>query len=204
MQKLSSKTNYDNNSIQVVTMKRYLLAAALMTLAANVPANQWSGNVNFLLGAKVLEESEWAPVDEHAAFGVLIDFKQKQWPVSIAIDLLGSYSEETELGVKFEGTTSEFDLGVRKIWDVQGSSIRPYVGGGLALVSGEFKGIGFTTASQDDDGTGIWLNGGIYWTLGPHFNLGLDFRVSTADVTLFGVEVDAGGTSGGLLLGYHW
>lgn len=185
-------------------MNKNILAVALTLFFISANANAWTGNVNFFLGGKTLEENDWAPVDQQAEFGVLVDFKQQNWPVSIALDFLGSVDEATELGVNFEGSTSEFDVGVRKIWEVSGSSIRPYVGGGLAFVNAEFKGTAFTTISQDDNGTGIWLNGGVYWTLGQHFNLGLDLRYSQADVTLFGVDIDAGGTHAGVILGYHW
>jgi hypothetical protein len=41
-------------------------------------------------------------------------------------------------------------------------------------------------------------------TLGQSFNLGFDLRYSSADITLGGFEVEAGGTYAGLLLGYHW
>lgn len=187
-------------------MKKFIiaLALALALFAVNAHANQWSGNVNFLLGVKSMDSADWEPVDDHAAFGVMVDFKQQDWPISIALDFLGSYGEETVGIVKFEGSTSEFNAGVRKIWEVSGSSIRPFLGGGIAFVRGEVKATDFITVSVDDNGTGIWLDGGIYWTLGQSFNLGFDLRYSTADVTLAGFEVDAGGTYGGLLLGYHW
>ena len=185
-------------------MKKFIIALTLALFAVNAHANQWTGNVNFLLGVKALESNEWAPVEDHAAFGILVDFRKQEWPVSIAIDFLGSYSEKTELGVKFEGSTSEINAGVRKIWEVSGTSMRPYIGGGIAFINGEFKGTAGTSISENDNGTGVWLNGGIYWTLGQSFNLGFDLRYSTADVTLFGVEADAGGSYGGLLLGYHW
>ena len=175
-----------------------------MLFFINANANEWTGNVNFFLGQKTLEENDWAPADEQAEFGVLVDFKQSHWPVSIAIDLLGSIDKVTVSGVDIEGSTSEFDIGVRKIWEVANSSIRPYIGGGLAFINAEIKATGFNTVSQDDNGTGIWLNGGVYWTLGQHFNLGLDLRYSQADVTVFGVDVDAGGTHAGIILGYHW
>jgi len=44
----------------------------------------------------------------------------------------------------------------------------------------------------------------VYWKLAEHFKIGLEGKVSTADVTLFGVEVDAGGGHLGLLAGFHW
>jgi len=99
-------------------------------------------------------------------------------------------------------------VGVRKIWKVAGSSIRPYIGGGLAYINAEIRRqdiIFFApTVSDKDSGTGIWLNGGVYWTLNQSFNLGLDLRYSQADVTLFGVDGEAGGTHVGIMLGYHW
>ena len=185
-------------------MKKNILATILMLFFINSPANAWTGNVNFFLGGKSLDENDWAPVDQHAEFGVLVDFRQQDWPVSIALDFLGSTEEATELGLNVEGTTTEFDVGVRKIWGAEGSTIRPYIGGGLAFVNAEFKVTSGFPVSDDDNGTGIWLNGGVYWTLGQHFNLGLDLRYSQADVTLFDVDVDAGGTHAGIILGYHW
>jgi len=185
-------------------MKKNILAVALMLLFASANANAWTGNVNAFLGQKTLDEDDWGTLDKQPEFGVLVDFKQPDWPVSIAIDFLVSADDTTESGILIEGMTSEFDIGVRKIWEVSGSPIRPYIGGGLAFVGAELKATSFGTITEDDNGTGIWLNGGVYWTLGQSFNLGLDLRYSQADVTLFGVEGEAGGTHVGVILGYHW
>ena len=175
-------------------MKKNILAVALMLFFVSANAIAWTGNVNAFLGQKTLDKDDWVPADEQAEFGVLVDFKQSEWPVSIAIDLLASVDEVTVAGVTVEASTTEFDVGVRKIWEVSGSSIRPYIGGGIAFVGAEIKETSFTNISVDDNGTGIWLNGGIYWTLGQSFNLGLDLRYSQADVTLFGIDAEAGGT----------
>ncbi len=185
-------------------MKKNVLAVVLMLFFASANANAWTGNVNAFLGQKTLEEDDWAPLDKQAEFGVLVDFKQPDWPVSIALDFLGSYDEAIALGFNFEGTTSEFDVGVRKIWDVSGSTIRPYIGGGLAFINAELKITTYPTITDDDNGTGIWFGGGVYWALGPHFNLGFDLRYSKADVTVYDVDVEAGGTHAGVTLGYHW
>jgi len=56
----------------------------------------------------------------------------------------------------------------------------------------------------DDSSIGIWLNGGIYWTLGEAFNLGFELAYSHAKVTVFGEDANAGGGHAGILLGYHW
>jgi hypothetical protein len=48
------------------------------------------------------------------------------------------------------------------------------------------------------------LNGGIYWTLNQYFNLGFDLRYTDADVTFISTDIEAGGTTAGIFLGYHW
>ncbi len=185
-------------------MKKNILVIVLMLFSISASANEWTGNVNFFLGQKTLDKEDWDFINKQPEFGVLVDFKQQDWPVSIAIDILGSSDDGTESGVLIEGQTSEINIGVRKIWVTPGSSIKPYIGGGVALINAEIKATGFTSISEDDNGTGIWLGGGIYWTLGQTFNIGLDLRYSQADVTLFGETGEAGGTHAGLMLGYHW
>lgn len=185
-------------------MARKILGVMLMLFVVNAHAGGYTGNVNFFLGQKSLDSDDWSPLDEQGEFGVLVDFRQSHWPVSVAIDILVSADEATELGIRFEGITSEINGGIRKIWEVSGSSFRPYIGGGLAIISAELEGTSFTTVSDDDSSLGIWLNGGVYWTLGRSFNLGLDLRYSRAEVNIFGVDVEAGGAHAGLILGYHW
>ena len=75
------------------------------------------------------------------------------------------------------------------------------IGGGISFINGEFSA---PWISDDDNGVGIWLGGGVYWTLAGQFNIGLEAKFSTADVTLFGVDADAGGGHFGLLIGFHW
>lgn len=185
-------------------MRNMFLALMLMSFVASAGASQWTGNVNFFLGQKSLDSDDWGTLDEQGAFGVLVDFRQENWPVSIALDFLGSADDTTRLGNTIDGMTTEFNAGIRKIWEISGSSVRPYLGGGIAFINAELERTNVFVVKDDDSGTGLWLNGGIYWTLGQHFNLGLDLRYSEADVTLFGVNGEAGGGFAGLLLGYHW
>jgi len=162
--------------------------------------SDWTGNVNFFLGAKALDEDEWEPVEEQTEFGVEIDFRQQNWPVSIAIDILGAADDNTFAGFDVESKTSELNIGVRKIWD-KSPIVRPFIGGGVSFITGEFEAFG---VSEDDSAIGFWLGGGVYWTLSEHFNLGMELKVSSAEVTLFGVDANAGGGHFGLLIGYHW
>lgn len=200
-------------------MKRlnWILAALFISMAAPAFA---VNNINIFLGQKTLDSSDWGassylgyglPLDEQGEFGVLMDFAGYNWPVSIAVDLLGSAREEDFYSTTWgpgttTASTSELDVGVRKIFDIYGTSLHPYVGGGLALITGRIEDDYYYYGITDDEdtGLGIWLNGGIYWSFAEHFNLGVDLRVSDADVTLYGETVNAGGTHGGLMFGYRW
>ena len=178
----------------------FLITTCFLFSIPNVAiCEDWTGNINVFLGAKALED-EWEPAEEQSEFGIEFDFKQDGWPVSIAIDYLSGSGDGTLGGIEFESETSELNLGVRKIWDTS-PRVRPFIGGGIAFITGEFSGLGL---SEEDDAVGAWIGGGVYWTLGEHFNLGLEGKYSSADVTLFGLEVDAGGGHFGLLVGYHW
>ena len=70
-----------------------------------------------------------------------------------------------------------------------------------AEMEAEVYGLGVFSA---DDAMGFWIEGGIHWTLAEHFNIGFDVRWSKAEVTINGVDGEAGGSHAGLLLGYHW
>ena len=182
--------------------------------APAVLAQDMTGNINVFLGAKALDEDDWEPVEDQSEFGIKLDLRSKDWPVNIAIDYLASKSDEEsvllfdpDLGtveLELEGETSELNLGVRKIWD-HFPYVRPFIGGGLSFITAEAKGSALgVTISDDDSGVGIWIDGGVYWTLADHFNIGLEAAFSSAEVTLFDVDVEAGGGHFGILAGYHW
>ncbi|MDH3403173.1 MAG: outer membrane beta-barrel protein [Acidobacteriota bacterium] len=187
-----------------------LLAALVVALPNAALAQGWTGNVNALVGAKELDKNDWEPLESQDEVGILVDFKRAGWPVSIAVDFLRSDAKETMidpasgLAATIEGETQEFDVGIRKIWD-RSAKARPYIGGGLALISAEISAeVLGVRVSAKDDAQGAWIGGGVYWTLGKAFNLGFDVRYSQADVKFLGVDGDAGGTHAGLLLGFHW
>jgi len=191
----------------------WLLIPGLAMSQSSSNPDDWTGNVNVFLGAKMLDKDDWEPVDEQFEAGVLIDFKQKSWPVSIAIDFLRSSDEEDvsfavlnfgTFSFNLEGNTTEFNLGVRKIWDNL-TMVHPFVGGGLAVINAEVKGTALgVSVSEDDTGVGVWLEGGAYVTLSEHFNIGAEARWSKAEVTLFNVDGEAGGFHIGALLGFRW
>ena len=182
------------------------LAGVVAVMAGASPA-VWAkaeGHVNFFLGVKTLDEDDWQPIEDQGALGAEISIGQDTWPIFIAIDPFFSGGTEEEAGFDLTGATSELAIGVRKIWNVD--NVHPYVGGGPSLLSGSFEVETPFGADFDDDDTtlGWWLGGGVFWRLGSRFNIGVAARFSRGEVTLFDVDVQAGGLQGGLLLGWGW
>lgn len=162
--------------------------------------SEWTGNINGFFGFKYLDEVEWDPTDEQDEYGIEFDIGKKSWPVSIAVEYLSGSGDGEVFGIDFESDTSELNIGIKGIWGGY-SNTRPFVGGGLSFLNAEF---GDAVIKEEDDAVGIWISGGVYWILGEHFNLGIEGKFSTAEVELFGVEVDGGGGHIGALLGFHW
>lgn len=174
---------------------------------------RWTGNVNFFLGIKTLDDDDWEPIEEQGEAGISVDFRQQSWPINLVVEYLHSASDEEDavvcdslgcFNLEAEGETSEVNIGFRKIWDSD-HTVRPFLGGGVSFMKAEFtlSALG-VEVSASDSGMGFWLGGGVYWTLSDHFNLGLEAKLSTADVNFEGIESDAGGFHLGLLAGYHW
>jgi hypothetical protein len=81
------------------------------------------------------------------------------------------------------------------------SIVRPFIGGGIAFINAEARGTALgISVSDDNTGVGVWIDGGAYFSLCKHFNIGADVRWSKAEVTLFNVDREARGLHFGLLL----
>ncbi len=188
-----------------------ILALAVVPPAVLAGSN---GHVNFFLGQKSLDKDDWEPVEDQPEFGAVMSFGQDDWPIHIAVDVLGSADDASMfdplLGdVDLTAATFEVCVGVRKIWVK--NSLHPYVGGGLALVGAAAElDSDFGDEDADDSGVGAWVGGGVFWRLGKRFNIGGDLRWSNAEVDLdFGdglvtPDLKAGGVHAGLLLGFGW
>lgn len=195
-------------SLRIAGLLAILLSPAAASRAAAAEEKSWTGDLNMFLGGKRLEKDDWEPADKQGEFGVQVDFRRRNWPLNIAVDLLGAVGEgKVPFGsgnISVESRTSELNMGIRKIWD-NAPHVRPFIGGGLsfarASVSFSSSGIPFEVSG---DGTGVWLGGGVFWTLGGSFNIGFELKSSSAKARIAGVEVAAGGRHFGLLLGYHW
>ena len=208
---------------------RWLLVAVGLALLTGWAPVRAETNLNFVLGGKLLDSEDWPGGDSQGSLAFLSTFGPRSWPVQVAIDVVGSGSAEDSFnisrpGIEIRGdevlqSTFEFDVGVRKIWRV--GNARPFVGGGLAIIwAQQERAIFFpppfdhegheslprppVIVSDSDEAPGGWVDGGIFWRLGKRFNLGLEARFSAAEVSLSGRDVQAGGVSLGMILGWGW
>lgn len=184
------------------------------------------GDANAILGQRAVNDGpiDEAGVEGQLAIGVQVSL-DLNGPVDLAVDLLTSSDNQTQefqaadpLRFTTEIDTVELDLGVRKFW---GERAQPYVGGGVAWIQMDVKqtlagSVGpaepFIDVIVDDSDSkiGYWLNAGFQYRVGEHFNVGADLRYSDAEATFTPraggapIDLDAGGTQIGVLLGYHW
>lgn len=169
-------------------------------------AGDWTGHVNFMIGQSYLGDGKWGSLDRQDAFGLEIDFRNRDWPVNIAIDMVGCTKEEDSLVpgtgrvIRQSADISELDLGVRKFLD-QGPFFHPFVGGGIALAAAERQILG---TEYDGDGVGLWLDAGISLAVTSHFNVGVELRYSWAEVDLGPERINTGGVTAGALFGFRW
>lgn len=158
-------------------------------------AGEWTGNVGGYLGQKTLNDKGWPQHDEQGSIGMALDFMKKNWPISLAVDLLGTGDEGESGSDKQEVYTAEAHIGLRMIFEllIPDCKLRPYVRGGVAFIHTEDKNrVGDLTAMDDGSGCGYWVGTGTY------------FRVSEAEVEVFGEEREAGGLLVSFGAGYHW
>lgn len=183
---------------------RVLLAGVVVLFtglaSVGIASARTVGDLNFVIGQKFFDDDEWGSIDEHDAFGIELTWGNADWPFLIATDIIYSTTDENVLGVDIDGTTIEFDFGVRKIW--QRGNARPYIGGGLAYISGEIDFAG--SKILDESELGGWVGGGVYWRVGRRFNIGAALRYSSAETDIPGGDLNLGGTTFGLTLGWGW
>lgn len=194
-------------------MRRLFFAGVLVVHLALLAgyAQAWSGSVGLLYGQKSLSSSDWkidevtrtGNLAEHTMYGLHADIADARWPVRAALAIIGSDATQVLWANVADANTLEIQAGVKKIWDLE-FPVEPYVAGGLAHISGTIK-EGFTRqTSESDSAIGYWINAGLYWRFSRLFSAGVDFRYSSAKITLYDQTFDAGGRHMALSVNYHW
>jgi hypothetical protein len=170
--------------------------------------DDWTGNASLMLGGLSLKNSSWWPAEKQNVAGIQFDVGQADWPLNLAVNVLGGSGEGVIFAPGGQTTvvsrTGELDLGARGIW-APTKRLRPYLGGGVAFVNATMEldtAAGRSTYS--DGGVGIWLDCGVYVTLRDAFNVGLDFRISGANIHLDGQDTSTNNGALSLIAGYHF
>jgi len=189
--------------MNTLPLKKLLTMALVLT--AFVPAlqaDEWDGDLNVVLGAKRLDSNPWKPIDSQPSFGLMLDARQPDWPINLAFDIYHSADEGTAGGVTRDGSTTELNIGIRKIWRTD-AAMRPFIGVGSSFVRATLKdtSAGLPSRSDSDGGAGVWIGGGIYWTLADALNIGFNLKYTSAKVTLLDERFDAGGRFFGTVIG---
>jgi hypothetical protein len=178
-----------------------LVAASLFLLFLGNPtaAHASAGAVHVFVGQKFLDEDDWEPIDTAFEVGIDASLGGDDWPVWINVGLFSASDEDDiDIDEEIEATTTEFSLGINKTWTR--NQFRPFLAGGLALVNTDVEvrtpGV---IEEFDDDGTGLYAQGGGYWRIGNSFNLGGMLRYS-----VFSDDFEGGGLHVGLIAGFGW
>ncbi|MEO7423700.1 MAG: hypothetical protein ABI036_00845 [Fibrobacteria bacterium] len=174
----------------------------------------WTGNINIGGGLKFLDKTQWedvAGVTDQTEIRVASDLRQRKWPINIALDFSYAFAPVVYQDLGSEGVfkqtieTYEINVGVRKIFDFRLYTVRPFFGGGFGRSTVEW---GLVNENYDEsirDGKlGIWVNGGCYWEMDRHFNLGLEYLYSSATMTLFQTKLNLGGHHLDMIAGFHF
>ena len=183
----------------------WLRTCVLMMVMFGSVFTATEANFNVMLGAKLLAQDEWDPVDQQDLLAVQIDVRPDDWPLALAVNMVGSsdYDRRTVANVgtvETYGGVTELQLGIAGLWALPGHTTL-YAGGGGTFASGLRE--TWTAASERVDwgyGVGTWAHAGVFWTIGS-FNLGLGGGWSWVPMELDNQNIDAGGWRFGLLLG---
>ena len=161
----------------------------------------WTGTVRLFLGAKMLDETDWSPVEDQGEFAIVSNFAPRDWDIHLALDLRFASSEvEDFLGIDLESHSWEVNIGVRKVFDT-GSIVRPYLGFGLAVGEAELEGDGEVIS---ESGFGFWFSAGVDIVIIGPVSLGLELGISSIPIEIEDIDINAGGTRLGLTLGFSW
>jgi len=197
-------------------MSRSVQTAVLVVLlVAFAPAASLAGgNANFTIGERALNDEGWEPLEGQLMFGAAVDWGMDGWPVHLAWGL--NVSVDSEDGVYNEDLTAAFaEISFGALWlPIRDKPFRPYLGAGIASVSAAFEAETYygVSSDADDQDFGYYANAGVYWRLGPRFNLGIDLRYGWGTEFNLSFEskfeeqyrVDGDYFAYSLLLGFGW
>lgn len=207
----------NSHNLKMIISRRKISLLAIVISMLFLPAKtvfaqeetEYTGSINFSIGAKYLNSDEWDPIESQIEYGIDFSFKEKSAPIGFMFGYYYSSSSKKEVeGINVEGNTTEIFGGIKLTSD-QLQEFQPFIAGGVVYVEAEFIGtLEGLSVTIDGHGIGYWLGAGVYSLVSENISIGVNIRYSKANATIGtpdeDYEVDSGGVHGGLMVGYHF
>ncbi len=170
-------------------MRALLLAACALTGACAAPRPYGRGvdvQALFSGGYRALEHDRFADLDGHPVYAFELATRENTsgWGYEVG----ASYAVERAGGAReHRAEFDELSLGLRRSWQPEGSSARPYLGFGGARTVVQHR-LHDPGSTFEDRGGAAYLHGGVLWDLGSYaFDrgtevlVGVDLRAQAGD-----------------------
>jgi opacity protein-like surface antigen len=178
-------------------MKSTILVALIVLIALTVVSAEAKTDLGFnSIGVKVGYLKPEDPIDGTIGFGAQANFGTIT--TNVALDGFVEYwSKKYDLGFGYDASFSEFVIGAMlKYYFPMNSSLKPYVGAGLAMHFGSAKtdvpnyfGGGTTSVSATSSDIGVPIVGGAELNLSPKLNGFGEVKYAATDLSYFGIFV---------------
>lgn len=157
----------------------------------------WRGRqTNLLVGLRSFEDERWEPVEDQVAWG--IDYCEPIGLGAVRLEAGFQYTwDESSAslpggqGVELHAETFDFSAGLNASYPF--GRLRPYVGGGAALVFTDTKSLDQGEIVRDDDSTiGGYGKAGLLFQVSQIAHVGVEYRYfAGGTISLANDEVDA-------------
>jgi len=178
------------------TMKRSLALPLVLALTTGCAGTRHAAQ----LGVADLG-GDYEPVEQQATLGWSMNRHAEESGISYEIGAQVAGDTANVGGVDITSANFELYGGPRYEWVLD--SVRPYLAGGLSLLTTELEGrVGVAGVSDNDTTLGLYLGGGVDFMITERFFMGLGLRSAFGhEPELFGIEGDAAFTQFFLRIG---
>jgi hypothetical protein len=193
-------------------MKRLFASALVLCAAALASAPLFAADVNlnvYPFSARKMSNSDfWGDLEDQYSLGGMVDFGAKGSHLHFVAGLMtgvGAQDFSNPLLNDAVATESELSFGLSGVWHLDNGTC-PFISGGFSFVNADLTvDAPGGNVSENDESLGFFVEGGVYWRLGNHFNLGLHGRLLGGTSTeLFGVKGDSDYWQLGPMIGWSW
>jgi hypothetical protein len=189
-----------------------LLAASVLACSAPLLGGCVSmpiHNVNVLGGSRMLDETDWEPVDRQLVVGLDVDTYKPRSGIGAEMGFQyatdsGSTDIPSQGPADIDGENIELYAGARKTFPLFNDRFYPYLSLGITWIDSTFD-LSLPNGSTSDGGDsfGVYIRGGFYWNFAGNWHVGLDLRrVIGTEIDILGVSTDADYFQPAVFLGF--